>query len=229
MVKKESEIELARELRSKEGLSVSKIARKLNVAKSSVSVWVRDIELTEEQKQVLRNEKVNSTFENLQEQAKKRKNKYKDIRDGYVKEGYSKAISDEYFRTVCLLYWGEGTKSKNVFKFCNSDMDMLFLMCKWIDKNVNKKIIFCVSYYGENGLSEYQIKRRWMGKVPFIKNKKWEVKFIKQEIKRDSQKKGTGKLPYGTVSITICSTELIQKIYGGIDYIKNNAGLAQLV
>lgn len=40
----------ARRLRQEQGLSVNQICKQLGVAKSSVSVWVRDIQLTEEQK-----------------------------------------------------------------------------------------------------------------------------------------------------------------------------------
>jgi transposase-like protein len=45
---KRAERERARELR-RAGHSVKEICRELGVAKSSVSVWVRDIELTDEQ------------------------------------------------------------------------------------------------------------------------------------------------------------------------------------
>ena len=49
------EKEESRRLRS-EGLSITRIAKQLNVGKASVSYWVRDIVLTEEQKNV-RNKK----------------------------------------------------------------------------------------------------------------------------------------------------------------------------
>ena len=43
----------ARRLRKEEGLSLKEIAEKVGVAKSSVSLWVRDIELSDEQLAVL--------------------------------------------------------------------------------------------------------------------------------------------------------------------------------
>ncbi len=51
---KKDEKREARELR-KEGASIKKIASKLNVARSSVSIWVRDIILTDIQKEILKN------------------------------------------------------------------------------------------------------------------------------------------------------------------------------
>ena len=49
MIKKAKEKEMAIVLR-KEGQSLNQIAKKLNVAKGSVSVWVRDVDLTTRQK-----------------------------------------------------------------------------------------------------------------------------------------------------------------------------------
>jgi transcriptional regulator with XRE-family HTH domain len=45
--------EKARALRRDEGLSVKVIARRLGVSQSSVSRWVRDVPLTEEQRAIL--------------------------------------------------------------------------------------------------------------------------------------------------------------------------------
>jgi transposase-like protein len=45
--------ELARTIRRVEGVSIKEIARRLGVAPSSVSVWVRDIKLTPSQHQEL--------------------------------------------------------------------------------------------------------------------------------------------------------------------------------
>lgn len=44
---------LARKIREEEGLSLKKIADRINVAKSTVSLWVRDIELSFTQKEKL--------------------------------------------------------------------------------------------------------------------------------------------------------------------------------
>jgi transposase-like protein len=44
----------ARQLRREGGASVKELARLLGVSKSTVSIWVRDIELTESQREALR-------------------------------------------------------------------------------------------------------------------------------------------------------------------------------
>ncbi len=45
--------EATRLLRREQGLSINQICKQLEVAKSSVSLWVRDIKLTEAQKEEL--------------------------------------------------------------------------------------------------------------------------------------------------------------------------------
>ncbi len=50
---KTHERELARRLRQEEGAAVGEIAERLGVSKSSVSLWVRDIELSEAQQEAL--------------------------------------------------------------------------------------------------------------------------------------------------------------------------------
>jgi transposase len=61
---KTRERELARHLRRNEGAAINEIARRVGVSKSSVSLWVRDIELTEAQRQALleRNPAYNRQF-----------------------------------------------------------------------------------------------------------------------------------------------------------------------
>jgi transposase len=50
---KTKERELARALRREEGASINEIARRVGVSKSSVSHWVRDIELSQAQHEEL--------------------------------------------------------------------------------------------------------------------------------------------------------------------------------
>lgn len=68
---KTKEREKARELR-KQGLSVTKIAQEVNATASSVSRWTQDIELTDEQKQVLKD---NSAADRLRRAELAKKNK----------------------------------------------------------------------------------------------------------------------------------------------------------
>src|SRR5438105_12827345 len=104
---KTAERELARELRRAEGASLKEIARKLNVARSSVSLWVRDIELTPEQHLALRernpiyNAQLRGSTANA-ELGRARRRSYQD-------EGRRRALARDPGNIAgCMLYWGDG-------------------------------------------------------------------------------------------------------------------------
>src|SRR5437868_4690128 len=99
----------ARELR-KQGLSINDICRRLGVAKSSVSLWVRDIQLTEEQIERLNQEMIRNRqrFSYLSRCGGANKNKEEAEKRHALFEqaGRERARTDERFRLICALYWG---------------------------------------------------------------------------------------------------------------------------
>lgn len=211
---KDVERELARKLRT-EGRSIKDIAENIGASKGSVSKWVSDIELSEFQLKELEEKQKRWGSQNKGAQA----NKQQAISRRFVfrENGYKTAKEDERFKIICALYWGEGSKSKNVFSIANCDPKMLRLIGLWL---VEKKweLSFRVAYYGENGINENEIKKWWKQQLPFLTEDCFR-KFTVCKINRASQKKKIGSRPYGTGSLTVTSTELVQMIYGGIDFL----------
>ena len=82
------EREQARALR-REGQSIKEISHALNVSKGSVSVWVRDIVLTESQTQALYNRRAMSAAQGRG--ARGVSDKYMKLRYQYQLEGRAKA------------------------------------------------------------------------------------------------------------------------------------------
>ena len=98
---KEEEKSKARKLRYK-GWAITKIAKELNVSKGSVSVWVRDIKLSNIQREALNKNKTNlfASASNV--------DKYRNIRLGYQKDGAIKAKDNDHnHKAMCMLYWAE--------------------------------------------------------------------------------------------------------------------------
>ena len=123
--------EAARRLRREEGLSINEICRRLGVAKSSVSVWVRDIELTPEQKVVL--EQQHYAYRAQVEGGATNARKFRELRRRYQEEGRVKAReADSLHLAGCMLYWAEGRKNKNSLALINSDVDMLKFFAKFL-------------------------------------------------------------------------------------------------
>src|SRR5436190_7663081 len=215
---KEIERVEARKLRQL-GYSINDICRILKVAKSSVSLWVRDIELTVDQIQKL-DQKISQSREKFSYLSRCRgantnKADAEQRHILYEKAGHQKARLDEKFRIICALYWGEGYKrSQNTFGVANCDPALLRLILNWlVDAGFDEQVRFSVQYYGENGLGEDFIKSWWMAQLPNLKPKHLR-KFTRCAINRASQQKKIGKQPYGTATIQVCSTELFFNVMG---------------
>lgn len=119
----------------KEGKSYNEILNEVPVAKSTISNWLRGINLTEQQ------------YIDLNSRLKDRRARGR-LRTGIaltakrlVRENkvYAEAekefrlnIRDTLFSAGILLYWAEGAKKNNYFAFVNSDQDMVALMIQWI-------------------------------------------------------------------------------------------------
>ncbi|MBI2618016.1 helix-turn-helix domain-containing protein [Candidatus Kaiserbacteria bacterium] len=127
----------ARLLRQR-GMSITDIAKKLNLSKSTVSYWCRNIVLSSEQKRRLQEKAKHAgirQFIILGEQ--KRQNRL--TRDhAERKRGIQdvRAVSDrDLFFLGLGLYWGEGYKHGNSeLGFTNSDTTMIVVFLKWLKR-----------------------------------------------------------------------------------------------
>lgn len=123
MTKKVERLE-ARRLRGEEGWAITDIATHLNVSKSSVSVWVRDIQLTPKQLEAIKVQHYVYGAQHKGSQANIRK--HRELRLAYQEAGRLKAReSDPLHLAGCMLYWTEGRKSRSNVTLSNSDPDMV--------------------------------------------------------------------------------------------------------
>ena len=124
----------ARELRKK-GISVNKIADELNVSKSTVSIWVRDIILTVEQLEKLRQNSIIGREKGRLKGSLTQKHKVLQKFEVSKRQGI-KAVGDLTRRELLFvglaLYWAEGAKKNRNVRFCNSDPALIDLMLKWL-------------------------------------------------------------------------------------------------
>src|SRR3989338_1310963 len=119
----------------KNGISIIVIARKLAVSKSSVSLWCRDIILTEEQsKKLVKNKGVSLTTGQRMGAETNRKKKTDVIKtsDVFGKRIIKKISKRELLFISTAFYWCEGSKtdSTSTFIFVNSDPDIILIMKK---------------------------------------------------------------------------------------------------
>lgn len=90
------------------GWSVKRIAHELHVSQASVSAWVRDIQLTQAQIEAL------NAYRRPGQPGPgglARARQAKEVRDAAMERGRSLAQTSDAFRMLCMLHWGEGSKS----------------------------------------------------------------------------------------------------------------------
>jgi len=111
------------ELRKK-GYSLNEISDILSVSKSSVSLWVRDIKLTDSAKAKLLSKLTAGQLAGAESRLKKTKK----LEEGYLKEAQLEVFKNpDYGKIICaVIYWCEGTKNpRNGLVFTNSDPNLV--------------------------------------------------------------------------------------------------------
>jgi transcriptional regulator with XRE-family HTH domain len=211
----------ARELRKEQGLSLNEIAKQLGVAKSSVSTWVRDIELTPEQHKKLREK--NPIYNNQLNGQKVKREQFLALRKQYQEDGRIKAReNNDLFLKGCMLYWAEGSKDKNSVIFSNSDVDMNILFVSFLRESFdvpNDKIKIAINCYLNNDLTQEEVEDYWLSKLELTKG--CLNKTIINKLPSSSKGYKKNKHPYGICKIIIHNTEILQNIYGAIKEFAN--------
>jgi len=137
----------ARKLRKK-GVSVKRIAKYLKVAKSSASIWTRDIILTVQQMEILRKSSLEGAERGRLKNALLQKEKWRKGMEEFKKLGIASIgrLNDREFLIAGLaLYWGEGYRKGRRLQFSNSDPKMIKFLLLWLQKcfNINSLDIRC--------------------------------------------------------------------------------------
>ena len=216
---KTRERDLARQLRREEGASIKDIALRVGVSKSSVSLWVRDIELTPEQHAALaaRNVAYNRQMSGTWKQAARRR----DERIEYQEHGRTIArFGDPSFVAGCMLYWAEGARNRNSVKFTNSDPEMVRFFVRFLRErfDVGPDVISVTcNLFADHRECQREIEQFWLdvAGLPASCLRKSSVNVYSKY----SQKKRRNKLPYGTCRISVSRTSIVQAIYGAIQEI----------
>lgn len=128
-----SEARLQARILRRRGASVDSIAATLNVSKSSVSNWCRDVPLSAAQKQRLKENSIKAGGAGRLKGAETNRNRrLAKIQSGEERgrELFSKLSPKEFLVAGAAIYWGEGSKTDHL-SFINSDPAMVLFMMQW--------------------------------------------------------------------------------------------------
>jgi transposase-like protein len=213
---KTREREEARRLRKEDGESVKEIAKRLRVAASSVSRWVRDIELTAEQHEALcqRSALYNAQMKGRSVVAER----CRALRQQWQDEGRALARSGHPFHAAgCMLYWAEGSKDRNVVGLSNSDPEVLRYFLAFLKTFFgvpDEKVRVHCNLFADHIERQEAIEGFWLDALNLPRG--CLQKSTVNVYSKYSARKRQNVLPYGTGKLRVCSTRIVQSIYGSI-------------
>ena len=203
-------------MRREEGRSIKEIARLIGVSTSSVSHWVRDIELTVAQHAALQARNGLHERQRLARAAMAAKARARRIAAQQEGRRRARSLGDRYFGG-CMLYWAEGSRDRNRIVFTNSDPAMARFFVKFIreffDIDCERLRLTC-NLFADHEARQREIEDFWLSTLGLPRS--CLCKSTVNHYSRDSQKKRKNKLPYGTCRVVVNSTDIAQTIYGSI-------------
>ncbi len=196
----------------KQGKSIKEIAREIGVAKSSVSLWVRNIELTEHQKDYLKKKGLSRDKVERTRTTRLTNEKIKrDIVINAAKDMVPVINKQHLWLMGVALYWGEGGKTRRRVCFSNSDPDLIKMMMLFF-RNVCE--VPEAKFRGYIHIHEHlddKLAESYWSNISGIPETKFYKTYRKQN-KSSLNKKDS--LPYGTFDIYVMDVQLFYKIVG---------------
>ncbi len=211
----------ARELRKK-GLSIKEIQRRLDVSRSSVSLWVRDIKLSKKQLEKLYLNKRTGALKGSIVAAMNKVKEREELTQRLTREGrkdVGRLSKRDKFVIGIAMYFAEGDKTDKHVAFSNSDPRSVKFMMNWFREFCKvPEVKFRGSLYLHDNLNEKKAKQFWseLTKIPLSQFTKTYV------VKNDPHRLRKTKHPHGVFRVRISDVNLHRKIMGWISGIFKN-------
>lgn len=206
--------------RKVEGLSINSICEKLKVAKSTISLWVRDIKLSKEQQLALDSRNpAKHAFNGRRVVAEFNKETARNNRQNLQEIGKKESSDFNLHLAGCMLYWAEGNKRRDSVGFTNTDPNMILLFLRFLKEIYfildEKIVITCRSHvlspYSLEECENYWIKILGLSRANLRKG----------TIETRIPKAKKVKCPYGICSIRVYDIKIVQRIFGSIKQYAN--------
>lgn len=203
--------EKAVNLRQK-GLSVKEIAKQLHAAQSSVSLWVRDVQLSEQQQASLRLKSHSPEAIALRREVRLSNEAAK--RSSITEKAFTDIgtiTNRELWLIGTALYWVEGGKTQRTVRFSNGDPEMIKLMMRYFRESCQVSEDKLRGYiHIHDSLDHLAAEVYWadISNIPI-------ANFYKTYRKPNPSSKGLRQtLPYGVFDIYVADVTLFLKIQG---------------
>jgi hypothetical protein len=172
--------ELGKDLR-RQGLSYGEIMELIPVKKSTLATWCREVKLTREQIEAIRKRRAQEPGI-PRDTNRKRREEIALIRL-IAREQVPELINDTKWVAGVILYWAEGSKTRNFVNLANTDPRALRLFVQWLRTYISPSAQFSLQLHLHEGNDDVAAKRYWRAETGLV-----DANFHKTFIKA----KGTG-------------------------------------
>jgi hypothetical protein len=207
----------------KEGKSYSEILRYIPVAKSTLSLWLRSVNLSKRQKQNLTLKKLQAAWRGGEAKKRNRIERSKIIIDKARME-IGKITDRDAWIAGLMLFWAEGSKQKETnisvpVKFSNSDPIMLSFFIMWLKKYLkvlDNELVFEMFIHENHKEKKNDFIYYWSKTLGYPVSKFDRIYYKKHILK--TKRKNIEDKYHGQLAIMVKrSTNLNRKIIGWIE------------
>lgn len=200
----------------KEGYSYSMIQKEINVSKSTLSSWLKDMQLGIARLRELRDfnpERIEKTRKTkLAKKANRRNNVLKKVKEDF------KADKRDLFKEGFYLYWGEGTKTAEyTVALTSSDPSIIKCFIAWLELLGVKKSGMKAKVHMYSDQIESEVIKYWTQKTT-LKRSQFYKTYIKQSSRDQKTYKGT--FGHGTCSVLYHNRDVYEYVMSGIKYLR---------
>ncbi len=219
MVRKDNLKKIAIDLRQ-QGFSYSEILAKISVAKSTLSLWLRDVDLSKRQKQRITEKKIISARKGGEARKMKRLDDTAKIKNRARKD-IQHISKRELWLIGVMLYWAEGTKEKenhpgSGVQFTNSDPQMIVLFLKWLREicNIKKNQVYFDIFIHTTARERLgEIIQYWAKITEFSRDNFSHIYFKKNKL--NTKRHNTGNAYYGVVKVRVKASSILSRKIAG--------------
>ena len=193
----------------KQGKSYSEIKKLVNVSKGSLSLWLRNVPLSDKQILGLKKKKEAAVERYRETMRLKREKKYKKYYENQKRKWLPLSQREEFMAGL-FLYWGEGGKaSRNTVSINNTDPSVVKFALYWITHSLKVptgKVKVQVHLYNDMDVDkELEFWSMELG----ISRKQFVRPYIKETKRANIDQKGFG---HGTCGLLVHNTVLKENV-----------------
>ncbi len=205
----------------KQGSTYSEILKEIPVAKSTLSIWLKEVGLAKSQVQRITEKRIQAALRGAYARREYRIKRTEEIHKEAASE-ISNINSRELWLIATALYWAEGSKEKEGLNsrviFSNSDPQMIKLFIKWLVEGLKinpTEIHFEIYIHRIYESRILEIKNFWSKSTNFNISKFSKVYYKQHNIK--TIRKNVGNMYNGVLRVVVCrSSNLNRKIAGWV-------------